>query len=206
VTEPVTFDLGIICDEKTIYTMKEFTVKAEDYVDITLTIDMAELSAKLGAGDHRVSIAVITPVYKEGKFLYDDVSKKATYNLGTGEKGATFKLSKGLSGSAVTNTYLYAGSQTYGVKYFFTLETGKYGGDYTMSFPAEDGTDNRTFTVEPNSIYHITYTYGIDYSATYSYDYKFSVNLTGPQAATLSFNSKHPGKINIGNFQIEKQP
>lgn len=205
VTEPAAVELAILCDGKKVHTIKDFTVKARDYVDINLAVDMAALSAKLGEGDHKVSIAVIKPVYVDGKFLYDSTSTKVAYSLGTGAKGAEFKLSKGLSGSAITNSYLYAGGKTYGVKYFFTLETGKYGGDYTMSFPAEDGTDIRTFTAEPNSIYHITYTYGIEYSATYSYEYKFSVNLTGPQSAALSFDSKHPGKMNIGNFQIEKQ-
>jgi hypothetical protein len=206
VTEPATVDLAIICDGEKIYTMKNFTVKAGDYVDINLAVDAAVLSANLGKGDHKVSIAVLKPVYADGKFLYEDNKAVQAYNIGTGEKGATFKLSKGLSGSATTSSYLYAGGQTYGVQYFFTLETGKYGGEYTMSFPAEDGTDNRTFTTEPNSIYHITYTYGIDYSATYSYNYKFSVNLTGPQSSALSYNDKHPGKMNTGNFQIEKQP
>jgi len=206
VSEPATVDLSIICDGKTIYTMKDFTVKADDYVDITLAVDMAELSAKLGEGDHLVSIAVIKPVYIDGKFAYDSSSAKAAYYLGTGAQGATFKLSKGLSGSKVTNSYLYAGGKTYGVKYFFTLETGKFGGEYTMSFPAEDGTDTQTFTAETNSIYHITYTYGIKYSATTEYDYKFSVMLTGPQSATVSFNSKHPGKMYIGSFKISKQP
>lgn len=205
VTEPASVELAIICDGTTIHTIKDFSLKAGDYVDIDLAVNIAALSAKLGEGDHKVSIAAIKPVYVDGKYLYDDYKVLQSYHLGTGEKGATFKLSKGLSGSAITDSYLYAGGKTYGVKYFFTLETGKYGGDYTMSFPAEDGTDTQTFTVEPNSIYHITYTYGIEYSATYSYDYKFSVNLTGPQSDALSYNSKHPGKMNMGSFQIKKQ-
>ena len=174
-------------------------------MDIEMTVDMAALSAKLGEGDHKVSIAYVEPVYVDGELLYNDDRVLQAYNLGTGARGAVFKFSEGLSGSAITNNYLYAGGKTYGVQYFFTLETGQYGGEYSMSFPAEDGTDNRTFTAEPNSIYHITYTYGIDYSDAYSYNYEFSVGLSGPKSAALSFNSRHPGKMKMGNFKIEKK-
>ena len=205
VSEPASVELAIICDGTKVHTIKDFTVKAGDYVDIEITVDMAALSAKLGEGDHKVSIAYVKPVYVDGELLYNDDRVLQAYNLVTGAMGAAFKFSEGLSGSAITNNYLYAGGKAYGVQYFFTLETGQYGGEYTMSFPAEDGTDNQTFTAEPNSIYHITYTYGIDYSDAYSYNYEFSVGLSGPKSAALSFNSRHPGKIKMGNFKIEKK-
>lgn len=205
VTEPDKVDLAIICDGKKIHTVKDFAIKTGDYVDIILSVDTAKLSANLGKGDHKISIGITKPKYIDGKFAYEDTKVKATYNIGTGVKGATFKLSKGLDGSKIYSSYLYAGGQTYGVRYFFTLETGKYSGKYTMSFPADNGTDTQTFTVEPNSIYHITYTYGIKYSASYSYTYKFNVKLTGPQSVTLSFSDKHPGKMNTGSIKITKQ-
>lgn len=205
VSDPATVDLEIICDGTKIQTIEDFTVRTGDYVDIEMTIDMSALNAKLGEGDHKVSIAYVKPIYVDGKLLYNDDKVLQAYNLGTGVKGAAFKLSGGLSGSAITNNYLYAGGKAYGVQYFLTFETGQYGGEYKMSFPAEDGTDTRTFTAEPNSIYHITYTYGIDYNATYSYEYDFSVKLEGPKAADLSFKSKHPGKMKMGTFKIEKK-
>jgi hypothetical protein len=205
VSEPADVELAIMCDGTKIHTIEDFTIKAGDYVDIEMTVDMAALSAKMGEGDHKVSITYIKPVYVDGKLLYNDDKTLQAYHLGTAARGAAFKFSEGLSGSAITNNYLYAGGKTYGVQYFFTLETGQFGGEYSMSFPAEDGTDNRTFTAEPNSVYHITYTYGIDYSAGYSYEYDFSVSLTGPKSAALSINSKHPGKMKMGAFKIEKK-
>lgn len=205
VNEPATVDLSIICDGEKIHTVKDLALKIGDYVDIILSVDAAKMKAELGEGDHKVSVGILKKVYINGEFAYEDISVKAAYSIGTGARGATFKLSKGLDGGKTTNAYLSAGGKTYGVKYFFTLETGKYGGSYTMSFPAEDGTDTRTFTAEPNSIYHITYTYGIQYSATHSYTYKFDVKLAGPQSAALSFSDKHPGKMNMGSFIIAKQ-
>jgi len=205
ISSPATVELAIICDNKTIHTIKNFTFKNNDYVDIILTVDMAALSAKLGKGDHTVSIATINPVYSNGKLLYNDTSVKQTFHLCNSVPGSTFKLSKGIDGSNITNNYLYAGGKPYGVKYFFTLETGSYSGTYTMSFPAEDGTDVQKFTVEANSIYHITYTYNIKYIVATKYKYKFDVKLTGPKSASLSFDNEHPGKMNIGKLNIIKK-
>lgn len=118
---------------------------------------------------------------------------------------AALGLSIGRAGSNVTCIYKYASGKPYAVSYYFMLSTGSYSGSYTMSFPSDDGTDTQTFTVESNSVYQITYTYALNYTASANYKYTLTFSLSGSNGtANITSTDTHPGKLRTGSFNIAK--
>jgi hypothetical protein len=118
--------------------------------------------------------------------------------------GRSFKLSRGFSGQETTLNYKYSGGKPYAVEYYFTLETGEYGGSYSLGFPIEGSTDTQTFTTKPLSVYQITYTYGIKYSASTNHKYTLEFALVGPKSVTIKSVDTHPGKLTKGSLKVIK--
>ena len=121
-----------------------------------------------------------------------------------GPDGTQFSFRDGWDG--MVGSWRYIGGVQVGYESFFTLCTGEKGGQYTMTFPLPDGTaDVETFSAEPNSVYKLTYTYGLS-GAGSQYDYNGTVLWSGPDGESGSFDvSFSGGDVSAGYLSAEKQ-
>lgn len=185
-------------------TTEEWVYTSKQYTYVIVNVDKVALREYYGLDNNTLHVTA-TDDSGNSATIYSATISTPGSTSGAGTSSSNdFSLVKGFNGSNIYSTYKYAGGKTYAVQYFLTLNTGSYGGTYKMSFPAGDGTDIRTFTVESNSVYHITYTFPIKDSSTYSYKYSFDITLSGPQSAALSFSDTHPGKMNMGSISVVK--
>ena len=172
--------------------IETFTLAAGSIIEWHVKFNIDLMNTAIGSGKQKVYMT------------FDDVLDMGFLNLYTNiPTGKSFSLTQGLNGSDVTCSYLYVGGNPYAVEYYFTLETGDYGGTYTLSFPNDTSTDQQTFTAKAKSVYQLTYTYGIKYSSSYDYKYKLEFSLSGPQSASITTNDRHPGKLTIGSLKVE---
>ncbi len=135
-------------------------------------------------------------------------SWEAGFNVVTlereGPDGTNFSFQQGWEGKL--GSWRYIGGAQVGYECFFTLCTGSNGGQYEITFPLPDGTtDVETFTTEADSVYKLTYTYGLSGSGS-QYDYNGTALWSGPNGESGSFSlSFSGGNVSAGDLSVEKQ-
>lgn len=80
----------------------------------------------------------------------------------------------------------------------FTLATGPYGGEYTMTFPySRTGADVQSFIAEPNTVYSLTYDFRCSSNLGPMYDHDVKVTWTGPNglSGSFSYGIECPGSL-----------
>jgi len=95
------------------------------------------------------------------------VVKKGSGNTGTTGTSTSGSLSGvsitlGHGGDNASIIYRYISGIMVGADGYYTLSTNDYSGELTLDFETSDGIDSRKMTVEKNSTYYLTYTYGIN--------------------------------------------
>ena len=80
----------------------------------------------------------------------------------------------------------------------FTLATGPYGGEYSMTFPySRTEADVQTFTAEPDTVYSLTYDFRCSSNLGPMYDHDVKVTWTGPDglSGSFSYGIECPGSL-----------
>ena len=215
--DPETMEIALSLQghEETRRTLPAVTTVSGAYVVVEAVVDVRALTAAYGLGEQYDNKGTMSQ-----KFIYDITDSRGrhvTYGRWgmefefpvftkrpEGPDGTVFKFSRGWEGT--TGGWRYISGQQVAYDCYFTLCTGANGGTYTMSFPIS-GTeaDVCTFTAEANSVYKITYSYGLSASGS-QYSYSGKVSWSGPNGTGGSFDlSFSGGLVKAGYLNAGKQ-